>query len=82
MVSLFAHAPGKEKKPEETAYRSDDCLWLFNAIPAYVKETGDIEFYNKVLPYSDAGEDTVFGHMKRAIQFNNGQIQCDILKDW
>ena len=51
-------------------YRSDDCLWLFNTIPAYVKETGDVGFFSRVLPYSDRGEATVFGHLRRAIEFN------------
>ena len=43
----FAHHPGSERAPREEEYRSDDCLWLFNAIPAYVKETGDLAFYRK-----------------------------------
>jgi len=70
VVKPFAHKPGHERTPAEKEYRSDDCMWLFNTIPAYVKETGDISFYNKVLPYADKGEDTVFGHLKQAIQFN------------
>ncbi|MGD2035791.1 MAG: hypothetical protein PVF73_12080, partial [Bacteroidales bacterium] len=45
VVKPFAHNPGKEKAPDETEYRSDDCLWLFNTVPAYVKETGNIRFY-------------------------------------
>ncbi len=70
VVLPISHTPGKEKAPNEKEYRSDDCLWLFNAVPAYVKETGDIAFYNKTLPYADKGEDTVFGHLRRAIEFN------------
>jgi len=70
VVNKVLHKPGHEKLPKEEEYRSDDCMWLFNSIPAYVKETGDISFYNKVLPYADKGKDTVLGHMKRAIQFN------------
>lgn len=87
VVMPFAHTPGNETKPNETAYRSDDCLWLFNAIPAYIKETGDIDFYNKILPYADEGEDSVFGHMKRAIQFNLDRsgahgLPCGLSADW
>ncbi len=44
IVMAFTHKPGKEKLPREDEYRSDDCLWLFNAIPTYVKETGDTGF--------------------------------------
>ncbi|MEE9431650.1 MAG: N,N'-diacetylchitobiose phosphorylase [Melioribacteraceae bacterium] len=70
VVKQFSHKPGKEKLPQEDEYRSDDCLWLFNSVPAYVKETGEIDFYKKVLPYADRGDDTVFNHLKRAIKFN------------
>ena len=58
VVKPFTHKPGSEKAPEEKDYRSDDCMWLFNTIPAYVKETGDIAFFSKVLPYADKGDDS------------------------
>jgi len=87
VVKPFAHRPGSEKAPDEREYRSDDCMWLFNTIPAYVKETGDIAFYDKVLPYADKGHDTVLGHMRQAIQFNlerSGKhgLPCGLLVDW
>jgi cellobiose phosphorylase len=52
VVKPFAHKPGSEPAPELHHYRSDDCLWLFNTVPAYVKENGKIDFYKKVLPYA------------------------------
>ncbi len=87
VVKPFAHNPSSEKTPDEKDYRSDDCMWLFNTIPAYVKEVGDFEFYNKVLPYSDKGQDTVLMHLKRAIKFNlerSGKhgFPCGLLADW
>jgi len=87
VIKPFAHKPGSEKVPEENEFRSDDCMWLFNTIPAYVKETGDISFYNKILPYADKGEDTIFNHLKKAIQFNidhSGKhgFPCGLSADW
>ncbi len=70
VVKPFAHRPGNEKTPSRSEYRSDDCMWLFNTIPAYVKETGDIGFYKKILPFADKGEGTILEHMKRAIEFS------------
>ncbi len=87
VVKQFAHNPGKEKPPAENEYRSDDCLWLFDSLQEYVKETGDTGFYSRVLPYADKGEDTVIGHLKRAIEFNlerrgaNG-LPCGLKADW
>jgi len=86
-VLPFSHQPGQENAPEETEYRSDDALWLFNAVPAYVNETGDLGFYRKVLPYADRGEDTVLGHLKRAIQFSLDRtgshgLPCGLRADW
>jgi N,N'-diacetylchitobiose phosphorylase len=87
VVKPFAHTPGAEKPPAESEYRSDDCFWLFNTVPAYVKETGDVSFYEKVLPYADEGEDPVVGHLKRAIEFSlkrsgSHGFPCGLSADW
>lgn len=86
-VKPFAHTPGSMPATPDNRYRSDDCLWLFNAVPAYVAETGDIDFYNKTLPYCDHGEDTVLGHLHRALEFNLERtgahdLPCGLVADW
>lgn len=87
VVKPFSHIPGAMKAPEENEYRSDDCLWLFNTVPAYVKETGDIDFYKKILPYADKGSDTVIGHLKKAVEFSLNHLgshglPCGLAADW
>ena len=87
LIKPFGHAPGHEKMPDPEDFRSDDCLWFFNAIPAYVGESGDLNFYNKVLPYADLGETTVLGHLRRALEFNierTGKhgLPCGLAADW
>ncbi|HEY9165749.1 MAG TPA: N,N'-diacetylchitobiose phosphorylase [Candidatus Kryptonia bacterium] len=87
VVGQFDHHPGREMPPSEDEYRSDDGLWLFNTVPAYVKETGRLEFYDKVLPYSDVGEATVLGHLRRAIEFSLRRsgthgLPCGLRADW
>ncbi len=87
IVRPFNHHPGQMIPPDIEEYRSDDCLWFFNAIPAYVAETGALEFYNKVLPFADQGKTTVLGHLRRALEFNlerkgkNG-LPCGLAADW
>lgn len=87
VIKQFSHKPGQEIAPNENEYRSDDCLWLFNTVPAFVKETGKIDFYEKILPYSDHGEDTVWKHLKMAIKFNLDRsgfnnLPCGLAADW
>jgi cellobiose phosphorylase len=87
IVKPFSHRPGHEKGPPEENLRSDDCLWFFNAVPEYVAETGDLDFYNKVLPYADHGSASVLGHLRQALTFNltrtgrNG-LPCGLEADW
>lgn len=87
VVDPFQHKPGHQTPPAPEEYRSDDSLWLFNTIPAYVKETGDVVFFDKVLPYADREQDTVLGHLRRAIQFSLDRrgihgLPCGLLADW
>jgi cellobiose phosphorylase len=87
IIRPFEHQPGSEPPPADEEFRSDDCLWFFNAIPAYVNETGDLDFYNKILPYADRGEATVLGHLRRALEFNlerTGKhgLPCGLAADW
>jgi N,N'-diacetylchitobiose phosphorylase len=87
IVQPFEHRPGHEQAPDPADYRSDDCLWFFNTVPAMVGESGDLGFYDKVLPYADEGEATVLGHLRRALEFNlerQGKhgLPCGLLADW
>ncbi len=86
-IRPWDHRPGHMPPTPPSRLRSDDCLWFFNSIPAYVAETGDVEFYRTVVPYSDVGQATVLGHMRRALEFNltrtgaNG-LPCGLEADW
>jgi cellobiose phosphorylase len=87
VIKPFSHRPGHEPTPDAQVYRSDDSLWFFNAVPNYVAETGDLAFYDKVLPYADRGQASVLGHLRRALEFNlertgrNG-LPCGLAADW
>jgi cellobiose phosphorylase len=87
VIKPFEHQPGHQPLPDPEEYRSDDCLWFFNAVPVLVGETGDLDFYHKVLPYADEGQDTVFGHLRRALEFNlertgKHDMPCGLSADW
>lgn len=79
----FDHNAGHENAPEEDnpnsdyaketghpSYRADDALWLFPTIFKYIGESGNTAFLDEVIPYSNGGEDTVYNHLKRAIDFS------------
>ena len=48
---------------------SDDALWIVGSICEYVKETGDLAFFDLSVPFADTGEGTVYEHMKRSLDF-------------
>ena len=53
---------------------ADDALWLIPAVIEYVRETGDTAFFDRVVPYADGGEGTVWDHMRRILDFSYGQV--------
>ena len=66
--------PGKEEPPALDQVCSDDMLWLIVTVCEFVKETGDISFFDKVLPFADKGKATVYEHLKRALNFSEKQV--------
>jgi N,N'-diacetylchitobiose phosphorylase len=53
---------------------SDDALWIIASACEYVKETGDIGFFDQVIPFADGGEATVYEHLKRSLDFSDAQV--------
>ena len=66
----LAWSQGEHNIPEDKDIFSDDHLWLLLSVPSYLKETGDLEFLEKVVPYADKEEGTVYEHLKRALEFS------------
>jgi N,N'-diacetylchitobiose phosphorylase len=75
----FDHNPGHEPTPDDPEYgmqtghpfyRADDALWLFPTTIRYIKESGNWDFIDEVIPYSDKEEGTVYNHLRRAINFS------------
>ncbi len=53
---------------------ADDALWLIPSIVEYIKETGDLSFAGMTVTYADGGEDTVYDHMKRILDFSAREV--------
>lgn len=77
---FFPHT-GEKKMPEF----SDDPLKIAPLVCHYIKETGDIGFLDKVIPYGDGnGSGTVYEHMCRALDFiysNKGKHGIPLVLD-
>jgi N,N'-diacetylchitobiose phosphorylase len=79
-------------KPEDIVHGledvcADDALWLVVSICEFVKETGDVAFFDEIVPFAGGGEATVYGHIKRALDFSAEHVgQTGICKglraDW
>jgi cellobiose phosphorylase len=55
--------------PDRPQWFCDDHLWLLMAVCAYLRETGDFSYLEERLPYADGENDSVWGHMQRAVDF-------------
>lgn len=71
---------------DEKAY-SDSALWLVFTLTAYIKETGNLDFLQTIIPYYDSESGTVLEHIKQALNFlesNKGSHGLCLIKygDW
>jgi len=53
---------------------SDDALWIVASVCEYVQETGNVAFFDMVIPFADKGEASVYEHLKRSLDFSAEQI--------
>jgi N,N'-diacetylchitobiose phosphorylase len=53
---------------------SDDALWIITSVCEYIKETGDIAFFDQVVPFADGGEASTYEHLKRSLDFSAEQV--------
>ncbi len=61
---------GGAKQTGHPCYRADDALWLFPTVFKYIGESGNKAFLDEVIVYANGGEDTVYEHLKKAINFS------------
>ncbi len=55
--------------PDWPQWFCDDHLWLILGVCAYLRETGDFGYLDAKVAYWDGGEDTIWDHMLRAVEF-------------
>ncbi|MCR4618058.1 MAG: N,N'-diacetylchitobiose phosphorylase [Lachnospiraceae bacterium] len=76
---VFDFVPGNSGTPDDPewvkmtghpSYRADDALWLFPTVYKYIAESGNIAFLDEKILYANGGEDTVYDHLKKAIEFS------------
>ncbi len=53
---------------------ADDALWLVASVAEYVRETGDMAFFDTVVGFADEGEGTVYDHLKKILDFSAAQV--------
>jgi N,N'-diacetylchitobiose phosphorylase len=53
---------------------SDDHLWIVASVCEYAKETGDVAFFDQVIPFADGEPVSVYEHLKRGLDFSDEQI--------
>jgi N,N'-diacetylchitobiose phosphorylase len=66
---------------------SDDHLWMLVTIPAYLRETADFALLDEVVPFAEAGQASVYEHMRRALDFSHAHrgphgLLLGMVADW
>lgn len=80
-VTMMANEGDSREMEERPQYYGDDHLWIILAVSSYLKETGNMDFLNKIIPFYDKDKNdrplasgTVMEHLKRAIEFTQANV--------
>jgi cellobiose phosphorylase len=92
--TMEANEGDSREEEDRPSYYGDDHLWIIYAVTQYVKETGNSEFLNKIIPFYEKDsknapleKGTVWNHLCRSIEFtrtNTGSHGLPLLgfADW
>ena len=78
MIASEGDAVEREDRPH---YYSDDHLWAIYATTTYLKETGDFDFLQQVIPFYEKDRDeqplesgTLLEHLRRGLEFTRTDV--------
>jgi cellobiose phosphorylase len=80
-LTMIGNEGDLRHEEERPKYYSDDHLWIVLAVTTYLKETGDLDFLEQVIPFYDKDRDespieagTVLEHLQRALAFTRENV--------
>jgi cellobiose phosphorylase len=82
-LTMEAGVGDSREHPNRPHWYGDDHLWPIFSVAAYLRETGDLEWLDKKIPFYDKDADkrslesaTVYEHLRRAIAFTRTHTGC------
>lgn len=78
---MVANEGDSREREDRPHYYGDDHLWIVLSVCAYIKETGNVEFLNREIPYYEKDKDgkpieigTVLDHIKRSVSYTKHDV--------
>jgi cellobiose phosphorylase len=80
-LTMVANEGDSREREDRPNYYGDDHLWIVLAVCWYLKETGDLEFLQKSVPFYEKDKHgntlehgSVLEHLKRSVAFTKGDL--------
>ncbi|MHB1394185.1 MAG: GH36-type glycosyl hydrolase domain-containing protein [Clostridia bacterium] len=80
-LTMIANEGDSREAEDRPKYYSDDHLWIILSVCAYLKETGNIGFLDKQIPFYEKDhmtnpieEGTVMEHLRRSVEFTRKDL--------
>ncbi|HET9933897.1 MAG TPA: hypothetical protein VFQ35_24505 [Polyangiaceae bacterium] len=80
-LTMHANEGDSREREDRPKYYGDDHLWIVLSVCWYLKETGDLDFLQKSVPFYDKDKQgntvesgSVLEHLKRSVAFTKGDL--------